>query len=214
MSSEAVRTISNRSTCSPPSPSTRYSVPPSARVIVFTASRIFSSSALRFFSSESAAPISFSCSSRRKRPAGEPSSCRSASRPTATRLGMVLIGVPPCGSGPSRALLDADRADLGHVGDPLHHLLDAVHLQRAHAFLERGREHLGHARVLLDVLLDRVGADQELVQAEPALVAGVAAGVAARLLVEGELPLLVGVSLRELLVHALVRRLRVLLEFG
>ena len=43
------------------------------------------------------------------------------------------------------------------------------------------REHLGDARVLLDVLLDRVGADQQLVQADPALVAGVAAGVAADL---------------------------------
>ena len=55
------------------------------------------------------------------------------------------------------------------------------------------REHLGDARVLLDQLLHRVGADQQLVQADAALVAGAAALVAAHRRVERELALVVAV---------------------
>ena len=62
-------------------------------------------------------------------------------------------------------------------------------LRVQHAFLERYREDLGDAGVLLDQLLDRVGADEQLVQARAALVPAAAADVAALRLVELEVGL-------------------------
>src|SRR5688572_3120950 len=97
------------------------------------------------------------------------------------------------------ALLDADRAYLLDIGDPEQHLLDAVLLRRAHTLVQAGREHLGNPRVILDVLLDPVRADQQLVQAKPALVAGIAARVAALRGMEHDLALLVAELLRPLL---------------
>src|SRR5450756_831928 len=66
-----------------------------------------------------------------------------------------------------QASLDADRAHLRHVSNALQCFFDAVHLQRAHAFGECSGEHFRDARMLLDVLLEGVGADQQLVQSEP-----------------------------------------------
>src|SRR3954468_17050750 len=123
MFSELVLTISNfrRVPCS----CTEYSVPPSARVIVLAAIRMFSRSRLRSFSRESAAPISFSCSRRRNR----------SSTVSSRACGDSVIGSVRC-----IALLYADRPYLGHIGDSLQHLLDAVHLQGAHAFFQADRE--------------------------------------------------------------------------
>src|SRR5215468_1282652 len=176
--------------------------------MVFAARRIFSKSALRSFSSDSAAPISFSCSRRRKRSRAFATLRAPDSRLTTARLETVLIGA-------RRArLLDANGPNLGEVGDALHHLLDPVHLQGAHALVERRGEHLRDPRVLLDVLLDRVGSEQQLVQPHPALVAGVRARLTSRLAVQRELALVVPVVLDEILVHPLVATLRVLLELG
>src|SRR6266571_1876349 len=50
----------------------------------------------------------------------------------------------------SDPLLDANRAHLRHVGDALQHLLDSVHLQGAHAFLEAHRQDFRDAGVLLN----------------------------------------------------------------
>src|SRR5262249_49596455 len=89
------------------------------------------------------------------------------------------------------SLLDTDRPYLLDVGDSLQHLLYAILLQRAHPVVEGGGEHLGHPRVLLDGLLDAIRADQELVQTDAALVAGVAADIAALGRVEDQFSLLV-----------------------
>src|SRR5262245_60556883 len=97
--------------------------------------------------------------------------------------------------------LDTDRPHLLDVGDASQYLLDAVLLQRAHAVVQARREHLGHPRMVLDVLLDPVRADQELVQADPALVARVAADVATLRGVEDDLAFLVAELLRPLLEH-------------
>src|SRR5215510_1800405 len=176
--------------------------------MVFAARRIFSSSVLRSFSSDSAAPISLSCSRRRKRSRAFSTLRSPGSLSTAARLETVLIG------GREARLLDANGPHLSEVGDALHDLLDPVHLQRAHAFVERRREHLRDPRVLLDVLLDRVGPEQQLVQADAALVASVRARLTSRLAVQRELTLVVAVIPEEILVHPLVATLRVLLELG
>src|SRR3972149_1797385 len=184
---------------------TRYSVPPSARVMDFAAARICSSSRSMSRSAESEVPIALSCSSRWTRSSAAPES------PPANFsdcvLSMMLLMRQPPGT-----LLDADRAHLFERRDSHQHLLDAVLLQGAHAFPQGDGHDLGDAGVFLDQLLQRVGRHQQLVQAEAALHAAAAAGVAADRLVQRELPLVVAVVLHPLLVHVLDRALRVLLE--
>src|SRR5438552_5028440 len=190
------RMIANLS-CGPSSEgSSTYKVPPAARVIAFAARRIFSSRWSMSFSWDSAAPISLSCSRRRNR-----SSTVSKSNPRSGRQ--------PAWSDP---LLDADRAHLRHVGNSLKYLFDPVHLQGSHAFLETHSEDFGDTRVLLDKLLESVGSDQQFMEADPAFVAGIAAGIAALGPVQGEVTLVGRVASRQIPVDVLVGRLGVLLE--
>src|SRR5207249_9843699 len=158
--------------CGPSSEGSRtYKVPPAARVIAFAARRIFSSRWSMSFSWDSAAPTSLSCSRRRNR-----SSTVSKSNPPGSER-------QPAWSEP---LLDADRAHLRHIGNSLKYLFDPVHLQGSHAFLETDSEDFRDTRVLLDKLLESVGGDQQLMKADPAFVAGIAAGLAALGSIEGK----------------------------
>src|SRR6185503_16144545 len=71
------------------------------------------------------------------------------------------------------------------------------------------------ARMLLDELLQRIGRDQQLVQAEPALEAAAAAllaGLGLGRAVQRKLALVVAVQTQPILVDALDARLRVFLE--
>src|SRR6185503_1062463 len=114
-------------------------------MIALAAARIVSSSRLMSRSAESDVPMSFSLSRR---------STRSSSPAWPSPAGRVTFGM-------SRALLietgapslDADGAHFLDVSDAHEHLLDAILLQRVHAFLERDRNDLGDARMLLDELL-------------------------------------------------------------
>src|SRR6185295_85819 len=166
---------------------------------------MLSSRRLMSRSAESDAPMALSCS--RRRPRSSPASAAASSR-----IPWVLSAdVPLMGARAPRSL-DADRThflERGHAREALFH---AVLLQGPHALLQRHGKHLRHARLLGDELLQRVGGDQQLVQAAASLVAAAAAFVAADGLVERELPLVVAVSLYPVAIDALHRRLRVLLE--
>src|SRR5262249_61786889 len=105
------------------------------------------------FSCDSAAPISLSCSRRRNR-----SSSVSRIPPG--------FGRPDIGRRRT-ALLDADRAHLRHIGDPLEDFLDTVHLQGPHALFQADRQDLSDAGVLLDPLLGAVGGVEQFWQAYP-----------------------------------------------
>ena len=83
-------------------------------------------------------------------------------------------------------LLDANRPHLFHVGHPQKHFLDAVHLQGPHALVERRGEQFGNAGVLLDLLLQRVGPDQQLMQADAPFVPAAVASVAPLGAIQGE----------------------------
>ena len=98
-----------------------------------------------------------------------------------------------------------------HVGNALQDLLDAVLLQRPHAFGKRGGNDFHYPRVFLDVFLDCIGAHQQLVQAYPPLVAGAAADVASNRRIQLELSLFVGKLPGPIAVDSLVRGLRVAL---
>src|SRR5262245_8846157 len=162
MSSASLRMIANRKRGPSSEGSRTYSVPPAACVIAFAATRIFSRRWSMFFSWDSAEPISLSCSRRRNR-SSSVSTFPPGGRPDFWRR--------------RTALLYADCPHLRHVGDALKHFFDPVHLQGAHAFFQGDGEDLGDAGVLLDELLEVIGGDQQLVQADPPLVAGVAARV-------------------------------------
>src|SRR5437868_11296422 len=116
--------------------------------MVLAAIRIFSSRPSRFFSWESAAPISLSCSSRRKS-----SSFEFTGPLNEGRYPPRQIRRREADSRLRMASLDADRADLGDVGSSLQYLLDPVHLERAHALLECDGHHLRHPGMLLNQLL-------------------------------------------------------------
>src|SRR2546430_4357360 len=190
------RMIANLS-CGPSSDgSSTYKVPPAARVIAFAARRIFSSRWLMSFSWDGAAPISLSCSRRRNR-----SSTVSKNNPPVWRQ--------PAWNEP---LLDADRAHLRHIGNSLKHLFDPIHLQGSHAFLETDSEDIRDARVLLDKLFEGVGSDQEFMETDPALVAGITAGLATLGPIEGEMTFVDGVASRQIPVDVLVGGLGVSLE--
>src|ERR1700704_3538891 len=87
------------------------------------------------------------------------------------------------------ALLDANGPHFLHVRHSHEALLHSVLLEGAHSVVERLGEHFSHSGMLLDQLLQPVGGDQQLVQTATAFEAGVAALVATRRLVEGELSL-------------------------
>ena len=86
--------------------------------------------------------------------------------------------------------LDADLPDHLDVGQAHHDLFHPVHLERAHAAFDRLGEQLRHPCPLLDQLLDRVIGHQQFMQADPALVAGLAALVATNRAIQLELPIL------------------------
>src|SRR6266853_6133620 len=191
------RMIANLS-CGPSSEgSSTYKVPPAARVTAFAARRIFSSRWSMFLSWDSAAPISLSCSRRRNR-----SSTVSKSNPPRS-------GRQPAWTEP---LLDTDRAHLRHIGNSLKHLFDPIHLQGSHPFLEADRKDFRDAGVFLDQFLDGIGSDQQLMQADPAFVTGIAAGLATLGPVEGELASVTGIAFRQVPVDVLVSGLGVPLE--
>src|SRR5882762_3910823 len=197
MPSDSFRTIANLSRGPSSEGSSTYKVPPSARVIALAAMRIFSSRWPVSFSWDSAAPISLSCSRRRNR-----SSTVSKNNP------------PVSGGGRrgSEPLLDTDRAHLRHIGNSLKYLFDPVHLQGSHAFLETDRKDIRDTRVLLDQLPEGIGGDQQFMQADPAFVAGITAGVAALGPIEGEVAFVAGVASRQIPVDVLVGGLGVSLE--
>ena len=85
------------------------------------------------------------------------------------------------------SLLDTDRAHLFQVGDARQDFLDAVHLQCTHALVERRGEQLSDTRPLLDLLLDQIGAAQQLVQADTPPVATASTGITAARPIEYEL---------------------------
>src|SRR6059036_3711992 len=183
--------------CGPSSEGSRtYKVPPAARVIAFAARRIFSSRWSMSFSWDSAAPTSLSCSRRRNR-----SSTVSKNNPRSERQ--------PAWSEP---LLDADRAHLRHIGNSLKYLFDPVHLQGSHTLLETDRKDFRDTGVFLDQLLDGIGGDQQLMQSDPALVAGIAAGLAALRPIEDKLASVAGIALCQIPVDVLVSGLGVPLE--
>src|SRR5712691_12193661 len=197
MPSDSFRTIANLSRGPSSEGSSTYKVPPAARVMVLAARRIFSSRWSMSFSWDNAAPISLRCSRRRNR-----SSTVSKNKSPGLRR-------RPAWSEP---LLDADRAHLRHIGNSLKHLFDPVHLQGPHAFLETDRKDFRDTGVLLDQLLDGIGGDQQLMQADPALVTGITAGLAALGPIEGELASVAGIALRQIPVDVLVSGLGVPLE--
>src|SRR5258708_10276641 len=149
------------------------------------------------FSWDSAAPISLSCSRRRNRSS------------TVSKKQSPGLRQRPAWSGPLR---DTDRAYLRHIGDALEHLFDPIHLQGSHPFLETDRKDFRDAGVFLDQLLDGVGSDQQLMQADPAFVTGIAAGLATLGPVEGELASVTGIAFRQVPVDVLVSGLGVPLE--
>src|SRR6267378_1777490 len=71
------------------------------------------------------------------------------------------------------SFLRDDGADLSDVGVALQNFLDAILLQRAHAFLDRGRQHFVHGGPAVDQLLDRGRGEQQLVQADAPAIAAV-----------------------------------------
>src|SRR6478735_15486 len=164
MPSVSLRMISNLSVCSSVS---RYSVPPSALVIFLAASSMASSSRSRLVSLESAAPIWLSCS-----------------RPSRSLVESDGDCIMP-------QLLYTDCAHLRNISDTEQHFLNAVLFKGAHAFLESGRKYLRYPRVFLNILLNRVGAYQKLVQSNTAFVPGFAASIAARGDIEHYLALIV-----------------------
>src|SRR5882762_6936847 len=175
-----------------------YKVPPAARVIAFAARRIFSSRWSMSLSWDSAAPISLSCSRRRNR-----SSTVSKNNPPRSQAAAGVERAP---------LLDADRAHLRHIGNSLKYFFDPVHLQGSHTFLETDRKDFRDTGVFLDQLLDGIGGDQQLMQADPAFVAGIAAGFAALGPIEDELAFVAGIAPCQIPVDVLISRLGILLE--
>src|SRR5512134_991845 len=159
--------------------------------MVLAAVRIDSSSRWMSRSADSDAPMACSCSRRCTRSSGARAS---ASTGGFVSSRMRLMRAP--GEGTS---LDADRPHFLDVGDPHQALLHAVLLERAHALLQADGEHLGHARMLLDRLLQAIRGDEQLVQAAAPLEAAAAALVAAHGLVEGELALVAAVEPHPLL---------------
>src|SRR5262249_32779620 len=141
--------------------------------MVLAAVRMASSRRSRSRSAESEAPMALSCSRR------WPRSSAALAATSAKRKPWVDSRAVLTGREEGRALLDGDRAHFLHVGDAHQAFLHAVLLERAHAVLEALGEHFGHARVLLDQLLQLVGGDEQLVQAAAALEARSAALVAA-----------------------------------
>src|SRR5712664_802117 len=176
---DSFRMIANLSWGPSSEGSSTYKVPPAARVTALAARRIFSSRWSMSLSWDRAAPISLSCSRRRNR-----SSTVSKNNP------------PVSGGGPawSEPLLDTDRAHLRHIGNPLKYLFDPIHLQGPHTFLETDRKDVRDTCVFLDQLLDGIRGDQQFVQADPAFVAGIVAGLAALGLIERELTFVAGVA--------------------
>src|SRR5512135_2793823 len=145
-------------------------------------------------SAESEAPMAFSRSSRWTRSSSGESSCPEKSRIcVVSRLPLICASASPS--------LDADGTHFLDVRQPHERLLDAVLLERVHAFLQADRKHLRNARVLLDRLLHPVARNQQLMQSEAPLHSTAAAAIAAYWLVQGELPLLIAVVLDPLLVH-------------
>src|SRR6188474_3766840 len=158
-------------------------------MIALAAARIVSSSRLISRSAESDVPMSFSFSRRWTR-SSSPARRSPGGRVTFVMSRALLIetGAPS---------LDADGAHFLDVSDAHEHLLDAILLQRVHPLLERDRHDLRDACVLLDELLQRVGCDQQLVQAEPALEAAAAAffaGLGLGRAVQRELALVVAIE--------------------
>src|SRR6185503_3702627 len=116
-------------------------------MIALAADRMVSSRRLMSRSAESDVPMSLSCSSRWTRLSSEARRSK-IGRPIFVSSSALLIE--------GAASLDADGADFLDVGEAHQHLLDAVLLQGMHAFLERHRDDLRDARVLLDELLQRI----------------------------------------------------------
>src|SRR6476661_699084 len=148
-------------------------------------------------SAESEAPIAFSCSRRWPR-----SSAPVGADPPANRRPWVVSSI----------LLNTDRAHFLDMGEARQALLHPVLLQGAHAVLEGLGEDVGHARMLLDQLLQPVVGDEQLVEAHAALEPAAAALVAAHRLVKGELALVVAIHPHPLLVYRLHRALGIGLE--
>src|SRR5690349_14546561 len=129
---------------------------------------MLSSRRLMSRSAESDAPMALSCS--RRWPRSSPSSAAASSRiPWVLSADGPLMGARAPGS------LDADRAHFLEAGDSREALLHSVLLQRPHTALEGHRQHLRDPRLLRDQLLQRIGRDEQLVQAAPALPAAAAA---------------------------------------
>src|SRR5436853_2888474 len=143
--------------------------------MVFAATRIDSSSRLMSRSAESEAPIAFNCSSLTMRSPSLP-------MPGAATRGICEVSARLLMS----ALFNADRAHFLHVRHSHEAFFHAVLLEGAHAVLQALREHLRHARVFLDELLQLVGSDEQLMQAVAPLEAGAAALVAADGPIEGQ----------------------------
>src|SRR5262245_803551 len=126
--------------------------------MVLAAARIDSSSRSMSRSAESDAPMALSCSSRWPRSSAAVAAAPMNLRRVESRSSLIYVGMFT-----SAFLLDADGAHFLDVRDPGEALLHAVLLQGAHVVLEALRQHVGHARVLLDQLLQLVGGDQQLV---------------------------------------------------
>lgn len=74
---------------------------------------------------------------------------------------------------------------LGEIGQALEHLAGAVLLQGAHPLVDGGPPDLLHVGPVQDEFLDLLGGDEELMDADPAAVAGVVALLAATTAVGG-----------------------------
>lgn len=86
---------------------------------------------------------------------------------------------------------------------------DAVHLQRAHPFIQGAGKDFRNPGFFLDQFFHRIAADQQFVQANPPLVAGVIAGRAALGAVEREFAIL-GIAPQPLLPDGFQRARRFL----
>src|SRR5689334_7733764 len=113
-------------------------------------------------SPDSETPMLLSCSSRWTRSSSALGTSSEKRMPTVLSVKAVLMRRPV---GPLFAcpLLDADGAHFLHVRHAGETFLHPVLFQGAHAVLEALRQHLGHARVLLNQFLQLVGGDQQLV---------------------------------------------------
>src|SRR3989338_11120284 len=106
-------------------------------------------------------------------------------------------------------LLDANRAYLMHIGNALQDFLHSVLFQGMHAVFKADGQQLGDTRVLLDRFFDRIGSDQQLVQAHAPAIAGTGAFLATNWRVYRELFFFIGKQLYPFFIQSLCSGSRV-----